>query len=165
MRLNVHPSNLVSALSVSLELSADGLSKHHWRTALIASRIADHIGLEEGQRQVLVYSALLHDIGAASNWSEKKKLQNFKVAGDVYHHAEAGYELLKDSRKLGMLAETIRYHHDKWDGSSPHGLAGRDIPLTSRIISLADRLEVQLRENVYIFEQCPDVLSAIREWS
>ena len=85
----------MSALSVALELSADGLARHHWRTALIASRIAEHIGLEEGPRQVLVYSALLHDIGAASSWSEKKKLQSFKVVGDVYHHAEAGYKRLK----------------------------------------------------------------------
>lgn len=165
MLFNIHPSNLVSALSIALELSTDGLSKHHWRTALIAGRIAEHIGLEEGQRQILVYASLLHDIGAASNWLEKRKLQDLRVGEDVYWHAEAGYELLKDSQQLGMLAETIRHHHDKWDGSSPSGLAGKAIPLTSRIISLADRLEILLKDKVYIFEQRPEVLSAIREMS
>ncbi len=164
-RVNIHPSNLVGALSTALELSTDGISKHHWRTALIASRIAEHIGLDEGQQQIVVYAALLHDIGAASNWSERKKLQEFSVAGDVYRHAEAGYELLKDSPQLGVLAETIRHHHDKWDGSSPSGLVGKDIPTTSRIINLADRLEILLKDKVYIFEQRPDMLSAIRELS
>lgn len=165
MLFTIHPSNLVSALSIALELSTDGLSKHHWRTALIAGRIAEHIGLNEGQMQILVYAALLHDIGAVSNWSERKKLQEFRVADDVYRHAEAGYELLKDSLQFGILAETIRHHHDKWDGSSPSGLAGKDIPITSRIINLADRLEILLKDKVYIFEQRPDMLSAIRELS
>jgi len=165
MLFTIHPSNLVSALSIALELSTDGLSKHHWRTALIAGRIAEHIGLNEGQQQILVYAALLHDIGAVSNWSERKKLQEFKVADDVYRHAEAGYELLKDSPQFGILAETIRHHHDKWDGSSPSGLAGKDIPITSRIINLADRLEILLKDKVYIFEQRPTMLSAIRELS
>lgn len=164
-RVNIHPSNLVGALSTALELSTDGISKHHWRTALIASRIAEHIGLDEGQQQLLVYAALLHDIGAASNWSERKKLQEFSVPGDVYRHAEAGYELLKDSQQLGVLAETIRHHHDKWGGSNPSGLIGKDIPITSRIINLADRLEILLKDKVYIFDQRPDMLSAIRELS
>lgn len=165
MLFTIHPSNLVSALSVAFELSTDGLSQHHWRTALIANKIAEHIGLDEGQRQIVVYASLLHDIGAVSNWSEKNKLLDLKVGADVYRHAEAGYDLLKDSQQLGMLAETIRHHHDKWEGSNPSGLAGKDIPITSRIINLADRLEVLLKDHVYIFEQRPDVLSAIRELS
>lgn len=165
MLFTIHPSNLVSALSIALELSTDGLSKHHWRTALIAGRIAEHIGLDKGQQQILVYAALLHDIGAVSNWSERRKLQEFRVADDVYRHAEAGYELLKDSPQFGILAKTIRHHHDNWLGSNPSGLAGKDIPLTSRIINLADRLEILLKDKVYIFEQRPDILSAIRELS
>ncbi|SDD98885.1 HD-GYP domain-containing protein [Sporomusa acidovorans] len=165
MLFSIHPSNLVSALSIALELSTNGLSKHHWRTALISGRIAEHIGMAEGEQQLVVYAALLHDIGAASNWAEKRKLQRFKVSEDVYWHAEAGYELLKDSQQLGMLADVIRHHHDKWDGSNPTGLAGRDIPIGSRIINLADRLEILLRDNVYIFEQRPEVLSAIRKLS
>lgn len=161
----IHPSNLVSALSLALELSTDGISKHHWRTALIASRIAEYIGLDEEQQHILVYAALLHDIGAVSNWAERKKLQEFIVAEDVYRHAEAGYELLKDSQQFGMLAETIRHHHDNWDGSNPFGLVGKEIPITSRIINLADRLEILLKDKVYIFDQRPDVLTAIRELS
>lgn len=165
MLFTIYPSNLVSALSTALELSTDGIAKHHWRTALIAGRIAQHIGLEKSQQQIVVYAALLHDIGAASNWSEKRKIQEFNGVQNIYRHAEDGYELLKDSPQLGMLAETIRHHHDNWEGSNPSGLAGKSIPITSRIINLADRLEVLLKDNVYIFEQRPDILFAIRELS
>jgi len=64
-----------------------------------------------------------------------------------------------------MLAEPIRHHHDWWDGSSPSGLAGKDIPILSRIIHLADRVEVLLRDGSYIFDQRPEILSAIRRLS
>lgn len=165
MLFNIRPSNLVSALSIALELSTDGISRHHWRTALIANRIAEHIGLDEWQRQVVVYASLLHDIGAVSNWYEKKKLLTLNVTNDVYRHAEAGYLLLKDSPHFGMLAEPIRHHHDNWAGSNPSGLAGKEIPISSRIINLADRLEILLKDKVYIFEQRQDILAAIVELS
>lgn len=78
MLFSIHPSNLVSALSIALELSTNGLSKHHWRTALISGRIAEHIGMAEGEQQLVVYAALLHDIGAASNWAEKESCKGLR---------------------------------------------------------------------------------------
>ncbi|MEG6584344.1 HD-GYP domain-containing protein [Dendrosporobacter sp. 1207_IL3150] len=166
MQFNIHPINLLRALSMALELSTGGLSRHHWRTAMISGRIAEYIGLDEAQQQTIIYAALLHDIGAASSWEEKKKLHIFNTNNqEIFHHAEAGYELLKDSPQLGLLAEPIRHHHDYWDGSNPTRLFGKTIPIASRIINLADRLEVLLRDNVPIFEQRPDILSAIRKLS
>lgn len=166
MQFNIHPINLLRALSMALELSTGGLSRHHWRTALISSRIAEYTGLSNDEQHTVVYAALLHDIGAVSRWEEKQRLHHFKQSGpDIYRHAEAGYELLKNSPQLGMLAEPIRRHHDCWDGSSPSGLAGRQIPLASRIICLADRLEVLLQDDLFIFEQRPEILSAIRQLS
>ncbi|MCX7779884.1 MAG: HD domain-containing protein, partial [Negativicutes bacterium] len=159
MIFNIYPINLVRALSLALELSTGGLSRHHWRTAIIAYRIAQHIDLDAWERQRVVYAALLHDLGAASNWAEKM------THAAIYDHAEEGYELLRNSPQLGMLAEPIRYHHDNWDGSSPSGLAGEAIPLSSRIIHLADRMEVLLKDDAYIFEQEDEVLGVIRAGS
>lgn len=82
MQINIHPINLVRALSLALELSTGGLSRHHWRTAMIADRIAVHIGVDDWERQKLVFAALLHDIGAASNWTERM------VNADIHYHAE-----------------------------------------------------------------------------
>lgn len=165
MLYTIHPMNLIRALSLALELSTGGLSRHHWRTAMIANRIAEHIHLEANQRQILVYAALLHDLGAASNWTEKRKIQGLEFSRNLCEHAEAGYELLKDSVQFGILAEPIRYHHECWDGSGAFGLAGKDIPLISRIINLADRVEVLLKDGQSIFEQRPVILTAIRKYS
>lgn len=165
MLYNIHPINLFRALSLALELSNGGLSRHHWRTAMISNRIGEAIGMDEWQRQVLVYAALLHDLGAAARWEEKAKLHHFEVGRDIYEHAEGGYHLLKNSSKLSMLAEPIRHHHDFWNGSSPSGLAGEQIPLISRIINLADRIEILIRDKEYILGQRAGILNAIRNLS
>lgn len=166
MNFTISPINLIRALSLAMELSCGNISRHHWRTAMICSRIAEHIGVKESERQVLIFSALLHDIGAASRWEEKKQLRQFEFStSQLYAHAEVGYFLLQDSTQLGMLAEPIRHHHDAWDGSVPLGLAGAKIPLASRIINLADRLEIQIQDNTYIFEQRQAILSKLRRFS
>ena len=165
MIFSIHPSNLVAALSTALELSTHGLSRHHWRTAMISDRLAEAVNMPEPERNHLLYAALLHDLGAASNWAEKRKLVELKVGIEAQSHAEKGYLLLKDSAQLGGLADIIRHHHDRWDGSAGSRLSGGDIPLASRIINLADRLEILIRDQVDIFEQRPQILSALRDLS
>ncbi len=161
MVFNIHPINLFRALSLALELSNGGLSHHHWRTAMISSRIGKAMNMKDWQHQILVYTALLHDLGAAANWDERVKLRTFEVVDTIYDHAEIGYRLLKDSPVLGMLAVPIRHHHDFYDGSSPSGLSGSQIPLISRIINVADRLDVLINDEKYILGQKNDVLSRL----
>ncbi|WP_238528263.1 HD-GYP domain-containing protein [Acetonema longum] len=161
----IRPIKLLKALSQSLELTVNKTSQHHWRTAMIAYRIAEYIGMNERTQQALVYAALLHDIGAASDWEERRKLQSFEISNEMHHHAWSGYVLLKNSPQLGFLADYIRHHHDFWDGSSPNGKAGTEIPLISRIIALADRIEVLLQDDVYILDQRRDILTAVRKGS
>lgn len=164
---DIHPVNLIKALSMALELAVNGMSIHHWRTALISDRIARQINLNAVEHQQLVYAALLHDIGAASSWTERQKIvapEQFDRYG-IYRHAEDGYQLLKDSVQLGDLAKPIRYHHDKWAGENCSGLMGEQIPLTSRIIHIADRIEVLIRDHEFIFNQCKHILHSIEAGS
>ena len=151
---NIHPISLIKALSMALELAVNGMSKHHWRTAVICKNISDRLKMDNFEQQRLLYAALLHDIGAASSWDERRKVKSVEsFAVGVYKHAEDGYFLLKDSARLGELAEPIRYHHDKWAGNNPSGLSGDAIPLTARLIHLADRIEVLINEQERIFLQ------------
>jgi HD-GYP domain-containing protein (c-di-GMP phosphodiesterase class II) len=163
MLYDIRPINLFKALSLALELSNGGLSRHHWRTAMISNRIGEAVGMDEAQRQILVYAALLHDLGAAARWEERDKLHQFEVNEDIYDHTELGYCLLKDSPTLGMLAKPIRHHHDFWDGSSPSRLAGNEVPLISRIINVADRLEILIDDKEYILAQKNGILASMRK--
>lgn len=165
MYFNINPVNLLRALSLALEMATGSLSRHHWRTAIIANRIAEAINLDEVSRQTLVYATLLHDIGAASSVEEKLRLRAYELDTTLHTHAEEGYQLLKNSKQLGYLSLPIRHHHDRWDGKNPSGLHGETIPLLSRIINLADRVEVMIRDDRFIFDQRPEILVTIRKFS
>lgn len=160
---NIQPVDLLRALSSALELSSGGLSQHQWRTALIADRIAAQLSLKPQERQTLAWAALLHDLGAAARWDEKKDVTDWNEDINIYKHAELGWELLRGSPQLSHLALPIRHHHDHFDGSSPSGLAGKAIPLISRIIYVADRMEILIQNNRNVFLQQEYILSTISE--
>lgn len=158
-RLKIHPVSFIKAMSKALELSATGISKHHRRTAIIARYIGNGLGLEQIQLQILIYASLLHDIGAASNWDEKHFIVHTDTTDLVFNHAEKGYDILKNSTRLAVLAEPIRFHHDRFCGGNPSGFIGKQIPLLSRIIHLADRIEVAIDDSQHIFEQKASIIA------
>lgn len=157
----IHPVSFIRALSLALELTSTGLSQHHCRTAIIANKVGRRIGLADSDQQTLTYAALLHDLGAAANWEEKHDLTHFAAGPNIHLHAEKGYELLNGSPQLGVLATPIRYHHYRFDGKNPEGLVGEDIPLLSRIIFIADRIEILIREDKHIFDQRAEIIKII----
>ena len=57
---------------------------------------------------------------------------------------------MTDQLMVGQLAEYVLHHHEKWDGTGyPKGLKGEEIPLESRIITLADAFDVMTSERTY----------------
>lgn len=164
MEFFISPIQLLQGISIALELSAGGLSSHQWRVAVIADHMAGEMELPREERQRLVHASLIHDIGAAAEWEEVIHLQQ-ENTGDLYVHAEKGYELLKDSPTYSDLAECIRYHHEKWDGNNHSGLRGDDIPLLSRIMCIADNVAVKINTAQFIFDQVPHIIDTIKAGS
>jgi HD-GYP domain-containing protein (c-di-GMP phosphodiesterase class II) len=148
-------------MSKALELSSSGISKHHRRTAIISRYIGLKLGIDQSQLQVLIYAALLHDIGAAANWDEKHFIAHTDDDEKVFHHAEEGYNILKDSAQLGILAIPILYHHDRFCGGNPSGFIGKEIPLLSRILHVADRIEVEIDDSKHIFMQRQRIIQVL----
>ena len=70
------------------------------------------------------------------------------------------YQILKKSPQLKMLAKPIKYHHDRYWGGNPSGLKRDEIPLTSQIIHIADRIEVLIDDN-----QTPVLINNIKEFT
>ncbi len=90
-------------------------------------------------------AAVIHDIGKVSVPAEilskpGKLTQNeFELIKD---HAETGYDILKDVEFPWPIAEMIRQHHERLDGSGyPRGLKGNDMLMEARVIALADVVE------------------------
>jgi len=65
-------------------------------------------------------------------------------------HADSGYRLALSTSEFASIAEAILYHHEHWDGNGyPQGLSGHDIPLSSRIIAIADAYDVMVHNRPY----------------
>ena len=94
-------------------------------------------------------SSILHDIGKVgipdSILLKKDSLENEEIK-IIESHASKGYEALKSaSHDLGedsflkMAMDITLYHHERWDGSGyPKRLKGKEIPLSARIVAIAD---------------------------
>jgi putative nucleotidyltransferase with HDIG domain len=86
--------------------------------------------------------ALLHDVGKlmvpAEVLNKPGKLTDDEWAM-VRGHPTAGVELLADIEFPWDVRPIVESHHERWDGKGyPHGLAGEEIPLTARVLCIAD---------------------------
>jgi HD-GYP domain-containing protein (c-di-GMP phosphodiesterase class II) len=102
----------------------------------------------------LVHTAgLLHDIGKFI-FPDSILLADTRLTDEqfeiVKRHPEQGAKLVKRIDGYGRVAEIIHAHHERIDGRGyPRGLAGEDIPIASRIISIADTYDVMTSRDSY----------------
>jgi putative nucleotidyltransferase with HDIG domain len=115
---------------------------HSYRVSVYATRIAGELGFDEERIEDVRSAALLHDIGkldvSRDILHKAAKLTDAEYA-EVASHVEKGVSLLQPvGGALTRIIPIILAHHDKFDGSGPHKIAGEDIPFEARIISVAD---------------------------
>lgn len=137
---------LLLAFSTALDTSSPMMVNHHRMVVVGSMEMARHLDLSEKEREDLFFSALIHDIGISTSF-EKHSVASFDY--NMPHHAIAGQKRLRRSPVLAPYAETIRHHHDRWDGNTLYGLKGEDIPFNSRIIHLIDRLTMLVRPDSF----------------
>ncbi|MFC1745150.1 HD-GYP domain-containing protein [Candidatus Riflebacteria bacterium] len=117
---------------------------HVRRMAHYSRIIAEKMGLTVAEIKAIFSAAPLHDVGkigipdAILTKPGKLNEDEWKI---MKSHPKIGADILHDSESdLLQLGEEIALtHHEKWDGSGyPAGLKGNNIPLTGRIVALAD---------------------------
>ena len=118
---------------------------HERRVGIIASDIAREMGWPDEKCSNLQLIGLVHDIGKISVPSEiltkPGRLTPLEYEM-VKSHVERGYEILKDVKFPLPIADIIRQHHERMDGSGyPQGLKGDEILPEARILAVADVLE------------------------
>lgn len=146
-----------------MDFCRDGLLRHHQRVALLSLRLAEMMGLPVQVRQRLFCSSIIHDAGS-STWKEKASLEKFDI-DDPWDHCQKGYRLLVRMRFLAPVAEIVLHHHDRWAGPNPHGLVKDEIPLESRIIHLADRVDVLIGRGDNVLDKREDIIQKIKSLS
>ena len=132
---------LVSALDAHLDYN-DG---HSNRVARNANPVGRAMKFDDKRLQNLHFASLLHDIGMLKIDSSVKKSEKA-----CQKHSELGYRMLARIRLWEGVAPIVHSHHEWYDGSGyPEGLAGDDIPLESRIISICDAFDAMISDTSY----------------
>ncbi|MDO4517469.1 MAG: diguanylate cyclase [Bacillota bacterium] len=149
-----------------LLLECDSETEFHVRrTRELGERLSFLLGLSDYERDQLSLLCLFHDIGKVGipqeilNRSGKLSQEEQDI---MRSHAEKGYRIAKATPELNIVAEAIRHHHERWDGSGyPDGLKREAIPLLSRIIAVVDAYDAMVSDRPY--RKGMEMLQACRE--
>ncbi|ADQ14503.1 HD domain-containing phosphohydrolase [Halanaerobium hydrogeniformans] len=119
---------------------------HVNRMGELSRRFGKKLDLSNEQIDKLFILSLLHDIGKISV-PEKILTKAGKLSeeewGIIKSHPEAGYRIIESIPRFSHIAEEILHHHERWDGRGyPDGLAGEEIPLLSRVLTIVDSYDV-----------------------
>jgi HD-GYP domain-containing protein (c-di-GMP phosphodiesterase class II) len=126
---------------------------HCRRVARYAEAMAGFARLPRHQIHSIRAAAGLHDIGKLflpRFLLLKKESLTHEEYRRMQDHSWLGQNALARNSRLAELAIFVRHHHERWDGKGyPDGLAGLDIPFNSRLIHVADSLDVMLQARTY----------------
>jgi PAS domain S-box-containing protein/putative nucleotidyltransferase with HDIG domain len=126
---------------------------HQEGVAEVAVRISEQLGLSAERVALIRTASILHDIGKIAVPAEilvkPGKLDEYEWL-IMQRHPQVGAEILEDAELGGPIAEIVRQHHERLDGSGyPSGLLGDSICLEARIIGVADVTEAMLAHRPY----------------
>lgn len=135
----------VSYLGENLSLLDPLIGDHSINVAKYAVLIGSQMGFSSDQSSTLLLAALLHDIGKIlipSKILYKTAVLNNEEWEIVKQHPVSGNNLLQPFARHKEVASIILFHHEFYNGRGyPKGIAGDEIPIFSRIISVADAYE------------------------
>jgi putative nucleotidyltransferase with HDIG domain len=127
--------------------------EHSARVAAVSQELAEGMGLSALDLVVLRRAGLLHDIGkigVADTILSKKGPLNDEEWAAIRRHPVIGYEMLKDVPFLQPSLESIRHHHERWDGDGyPDKLKGTSISQLARIVTVADAFDAMTSDRPY----------------
>jgi response regulator RpfG family c-di-GMP phosphodiesterase len=151
-----HATDMLVSILDSVDTHYEG---HARRVAMLADAVSRRLGLGDDERRAVHFGALLHDIGKlrlgptlinASSLSETELRR-------MREHPALGLDLVRPITAFEDVLPVIYAHHERWDGSGyPRGLAGEEIPLGARIVSVADAFDNMLRTRPWAALKTPE---------
>ena len=154
VREQIRMSNeTILSIANAVEARDKQTGRHSLRVAVYSMLIAAELGFDADELENIRQIGLLHDIGKIgvpdSILSKPKKLTE-KEYNIMKTHVDIGGEILKDFTHIKNVADGAKYHHERYDGKGYNtGLKGEEIPLTARIIGLADAFDAMTSNRVY----------------
>lgn len=136
--------NTLNVFSNLVQLRQETLGGHGKRVADLARKVASQMGLREQDVNDITLAGLLHDIGKIS-WTDDMINKPFNVEFTTEErqlamkHPVLAEKALMELESMRSASRLIRHHHERFDGQGyPDHLAGLDIPIGARILSVVD---------------------------
>lgn len=146
-------SGSINMLRKILHERTSETEEHCERIKVYAEKLATAIGMDEKKIKQLGLLAYLHDVGKIAmpdsilNKESSLTEDEFEV---MKTHPTVGYNIAIASPRLKHIAKYILQHHERWDGKGyPKGLAGEEITIEARIISIVDAFDAMTSKRVY----------------
>jgi len=143
----------VAVLSGSIDAKDKYTQGHSQRVANYSKQLAKMIGLTKDEQRELYFAALLHDVGKIGINDEiinKEGRLTAEEYAEIKKHPRIGSDILEKITLLPALRYGALCHHERYDGKGyPNGMKGDDIPLTARIISVADAYDAMTSKRSY----------------
>lgn len=143
------------ALALAAEFRDDETARHTERVGRLAATIGKALGLPLAQVELLHRAAPLHDIGKIGI-PDQILLKPGRLTADEFRqiqaHTSIGFQILApcQSDVLRLARQIALTHHERWDGTGyPHGMTGELIPLSGRIVAVADAFDAMTRDRPY----------------
>ncbi|MGM0607410.1 MAG: HD-GYP domain-containing protein [Candidatus Muiribacteriota bacterium] len=155
--------DIVLSVSEAVDLISANISNHHKQVAVICWHLASEMNLSVYQKNHLIISALLHDIGVIPlTLNERYKTFNFEIE-NPNRHAEIGYLILKNFAPLRNIADVLRYHHTMYfEGADNDFDINEEFKLFPYIIHLADRVSILANTECEILFQVSNIVKKIK---
>lgn len=153
--ISAREREIVRRLMLAAEFRDDQAGDHLTRVAGCAIAIAEGLGLSETEANDIALASTMHDIGKIGIPDDillKPGPLTAKEREEMKEHALRGYRMLHDSpsRLLQLASEIALTHHERWDGEGyPQGLKGEEIPLSGRIVAVADVFDALISARRY----------------
>lgn len=163
-QLRITQEATISSMAILSEFRDTDTGSHIQRTKLYVKLMLEKMGSRVPYPAELIeliwHSAPLHDIGKIAI-PDSILLKTAKLTSEEFEimkkHAIYGSDAIKRTQEvlagntfLNFASEIAEFHHEKWDGSGyPHGLRGALIPLSARIMAIADVYDACISERPY----------------
>ncbi len=144
---------IITRLSMYIEIRDTLAIGHTIRLSRYAAAIGNALCWRREKVEELEIGAHLHDIGKvciAESVLNKKESLTPQEMKQVKRHTKIGAGMLVSIDFLKPIIPYILYHHERYDGQGyPFGLAGKDIPVEGRIMSVIDTFDAMINPRPY----------------
>ncbi len=143
----------IKSISSALDSKDPYTHGHSLRVTLYSLILAKEIGLDDKLLEEIETAGLLHDIGKIAIpqniLCKPGKLTDEEFAV-MRLHPNNSEKLILSIKKLAGISSWLKAHHERWDGKGyPDGLKGEEIPLSSRIVAIADTYDAMTSTRSY----------------